>query len=166
MIFADLAAGDSVFLDANTLVYHFGPHPTFGAACSQLVQRIENREIHGFTATHVLAEATHQLMILEASTLPGWTLSKVKKRLQQQPGTLQNLTHFRAAVDSVLQSALQILSIAPALLGTAALISQQSGLLTNDALIVAIMRQYGLSRIASHDTDFDRIAGITRYAPV
>jgi hypothetical protein len=32
MIFTDLAAGDSIFLDANTLIYHFGPHPIFGPA--------------------------------------------------------------------------------------------------------------------------------------
>ncbi|MHB1421739.1 MAG: hypothetical protein ACYC3I_00805 [Gemmataceae bacterium] len=42
MIFADLATGDSVFVDANTLIYHFGPHPAFGTVCRQLVQRIEN----------------------------------------------------------------------------------------------------------------------------
>jgi len=37
MTFADLVAGESVFIDANTLIYHFGPHPTFGAACNQLI---------------------------------------------------------------------------------------------------------------------------------
>jgi hypothetical protein len=43
MIFADLTAGQQVFLDANTLVFHFGPHPVLGPACNQLVQRIENK---------------------------------------------------------------------------------------------------------------------------
>lgn len=38
MIFADLAAGDSVFLDANTFIYHFAPDPTLGPSCSQLPQ--------------------------------------------------------------------------------------------------------------------------------
>jgi hypothetical protein len=38
MIFADLVAGEAIFVDANTLIYHFGPHPTFGAACRQLIQ--------------------------------------------------------------------------------------------------------------------------------
>lgn len=41
MIFADLAAGESVFVDANTLIYHFGPHATLGTACRQLIQQIE-----------------------------------------------------------------------------------------------------------------------------
>ena len=44
-------------------------------------------------------------------------------------------------------------------------LSQQIGLLTNDALIVAVMRANGLTKIASNDADFDRVPGITRYAP-
>jgi predicted nucleic acid-binding protein len=139
MIFADLLAGESVFLDANTLIYHFGPHPTFGAPCSQLVLRIETQQLQGFTSTHVLAELAHQSMIIEASTLPSWAPGKVRQRLRQQPGALQNLTLFRTAVEAVLQSSIHVLTIPPGLLGAAAVLSQQHGLLTTDALIVAIM---------------------------
>ena len=32
MTFADLLKGDSLFLDAKILVYHFEPHPTLGPA--------------------------------------------------------------------------------------------------------------------------------------
>ncbi len=166
MIFADLATGDSVFVDANTLIYHFGPHPTFGTACRQLMQRIESQDLLGFTSTHTLGEVAHQLMIVEALTLPSWSPGKVKKRLRQQPGALQNLSRFRMAVETVLQSRITVLTIAPALLGTAAIVSQQYGLLTNDALIVALMQANNLIRIASHDTDFGRMPGLTRYAPV
>jgi predicted nucleic acid-binding protein len=165
MIFADLVAGDSVFLDANTLIYYFGPDPVFGAACQQLVKRIENQEIHGYTSTHVLAEVAHQLMIIEASTLPGWTLGKVKQRLQQQPAVVQALTLFRRAIETMLQSNLRILTLAPPSLGAAAVLSQQHGLLTNDALSVSVMQANSLTKIASADTDFDRVPGITRYAP-
>lgn len=45
MTFADLAAGYSVFLDANVLIYHFGPHPTFGPACNRLIERVQNQEL-------------------------------------------------------------------------------------------------------------------------
>jgi predicted nucleic acid-binding protein len=38
-------------------------------------------------------------------------------------------------------------------------------LLTGDALIVAVMQAHGLSHLASNDTDFDRVPGLTRYAP-
>jgi predicted nucleic acid-binding protein len=48
---------------------------------------------------------------------------------------------------------------------TAAGISQQTGLLSNDALIVAVMQANGLTRLASQDADFDRVPGFTRNAP-
>ena len=47
MIFADLPAGSSIFLDANTFIYHFTAHPVFGPPCSQLLQRIRNRQLLG-----------------------------------------------------------------------------------------------------------------------
>ena len=31
--------------------------------------------------------------------------------------------------------------------------------------IAAVMQGYGLTHLASNDTDFDRVLGITRYAP-
>jgi predicted nucleic acid-binding protein len=39
------------------------------------------------------------------------------------------------------------------------------GLLTNDAIIVALMAGHGLANLASNDADFDRVPGITRFAP-
>jgi hypothetical protein len=43
MIFADLPAGVSIFLDANTLVYYFGPrsvvqHVSYNRACDPCVK--------------------------------------------------------------------------------------------------------------------------------
>lgn len=35
-----------------------------------------------------------------------------------------------------------------------------------DALIVAVMQHHCLTNLASNDADFDRVSGITRYAPV
>jgi len=49
MTFADLVAGDAVFVDANTFLYSFAPDPSLGPPCSQLLQRIENQELEGFT---------------------------------------------------------------------------------------------------------------------
>ncbi|MEX0713622.1 MAG: type II toxin-antitoxin system VapC family toxin [Pirellulales bacterium] len=165
MIFADLPAGARVFLDANHLIYYFGSHPTFGAACSQLVQRIENQELVGFTSTHLLSEVAHRLMIIEAAALPGFPSTKVMQYLKRQPTSLQGLSRFRTAVETVLQSKIQVLTIAPSLVAIAAAISQQPGLLSNDALTVAVMQHHNLSQLASHDADFDRVPGLVRYAP-
>ncbi|HLN29735.1 MAG TPA: type II toxin-antitoxin system VapC family toxin [Gemmataceae bacterium] len=165
MTFADLLGGDSVFLDANALVYHFEPHPAFGPACTHLLARIEKQELSGSVSTHVLTEIAHRLMMVEASRLPGSSMSKIKQRLQRRPALIQQLTEFRTALEEILQGRLQVLTIAPSLIVDAAQISQQIGLLSSDALLIAIMHAHGLTKLASNDADFDRVPGISRYSP-
>ena len=164
MTFADLLAGEGIFLDANPLVYHFAPDPLFGPACNQLIARAGNQQILAFTSTHVLSEVAHHLMTLEASALFGWT-SKVVEHLKHQPGAVQKLTNFRQAIEKVPHLSIQVLIVPTGLIATAAAISQLYGLLSNDALIVAVMQAHGLTNLASNDADFDRVAGLTRYAP-
>lgn len=166
MTFNNLATGESVFLDANTFVYHFAPDPVFGAACGQLLQRIENGELHGVTSSHILSEVAHRLMTVEASTVLGWPFSGIAYRLQKNPAEVQKLGAPRLAVDNILGSAIQTVSVAPALISAATEVSQRTGLLTNDALVVAVMRAHGLSNLASNDADFDRVPGLNRYAPL
>ncbi len=164
MTFADLVRGDSVFLDANTFVFHFQPHAVFGPPCTDLLKRIELQEFSGCTSTHVLSEVAHRLMTMEASSLFTWP-SKIVQRLQQSPTHVQRLTQFRSALQKIPQMGIQILAIPADMVDTAAGISQQVGLLSNDALIVAVMQANGLTKLASHDADFDRVPGLTRYAP-
>jgi predicted nucleic acid-binding protein len=166
MIFADLVLGESVFLDANTLIYHFTTNPLFGTACSNVLRRIERQEIVGFTSTHMLSEVAHRIMTIEASNTFAWQLAGIVQRLRRQPNQVQRLTGFRQTVENVLHSSIQVLPIPASLIGTAAQVSQQTGLLSNDALIVAVMQANGLTNLASNDADFDRVPGLTRYAPV
>jgi predicted nucleic acid-binding protein len=166
MIFTDLPAGATVFVDANTLVYHFSTHPQFGAACTDLMGRIERGELSGVTTTHILAETAHRLMTLEAITLLNWPVAGIGNRLRTHPTEVSRLNRFRQAIEEVAQSKLQILLTTASLLAAAVALSQQIGLLINDALIVAVMQTNGLTDLASNDADFDRVAGLTRYAPV
>jgi len=166
MTFADLLVGESVFIDANTFVYHFAPDPLLGAPCSELIDRIDNQELRGFTSTHVLTEAAHRLMTIEASALLAWPFAGIAYRLRKHPAEVQKLLGFRQAIETVLNSKIQVLQIPPSLVLAAAALSQQTGLLSNDALIVAVMQVNGLINLASSDADFDRVSGITRYAPI
>lgn len=104
-------------------------------------------------------------MLLEAASLFGWS-SKITSRLKQQPTQIQKLTNFRKSIETVLQINIQVLTIPPAWISTAANSSQLYSLFSNDALIVTIMQAHGLTSLASNDKDFDRVPGITRYAPV
>lgn len=165
MTFADLVAGDSLFVDANTLLYHCTIDPKFGRACTDLLDRIGCGEIAAFTSTHILLEVCHRLMALEAArklTKPQGTMVKF---LRDHLDEILSLTLFRQAIDDLCRGQLQILTIAPTMVPTIAALCQQVGLLTNDAAVVVIMQANGLTKIASNDKDFDRVPGITRYAP-
>jgi predicted nucleic acid-binding protein len=166
MTFAGLLPGEAIFLDANPFVYHFVSDPQYGAACSQLLQRIENQEIEGLTSTHVLTEMAHRTMTVEAISAFNWPMSGIARRLRQHPALVQQLAGFHRAIERVLQSRIQVLTIPVPLIAVGASLSRQTGLLSNDALIVAVMQANGLTRLASNDADFDRVPWLTRYEPI
>jgi predicted nucleic acid-binding protein len=96
----------------------------------------------------------------------GWPIPGIGNRLRTNPHEVQKLSLFRRAVEQIAQSRLQFLTTTPSVLVAAAALCQQQGLLTNDAVIVALLQAQGLNKIASSDSDFDRVPGLTRYAPV
>lgn len=165
MTLDQVPAGTHVFVDSNILVYHFQPHPGFGPMCQRLLERIERQDIEGYTSTGLPSELAHRLMVIEAGTLPGWGGGKVLNRLKQQPAVVKQLSLFQTAVDSVLQSKIRVLAAPAGLVSTAALLSRQHGLLTTDAMILALMQAHGLTHLASHDAHFDVLSGLSRYAP-
>ncbi len=166
MTLANLSTGASVFVDANILVYHVSAHPAFGSASTAFIRRIEQGDVRGLVSTHVLSEVAHKAMLIDANRTFGWPLGGTLKRLQKNPALVGQLTAFRLALQQIQQTGMHILTVDPALIDAAAAVSQQTGLLSNDALIVAVMQHHGLTNLASEDGDFDRVPGITRYAPI
>ena len=165
MTFADIPAASAVFLDANTFIYHFAPDPILASPCTDLLIRAKKQEVEGYTSTHVISEVAHRLMTIEAIKTFGWPVAGIVSRLQKHPAEVMKLSAFRAAIQEIPQFGLHVLTITPDLLDAGAAVSQQSGLLSNDALIVAVMQRHGLSNLASHDHGFDRVPGIARFAP-
>jgi predicted nucleic acid-binding protein len=167
MTFLNIPGNATVFIDANIFIYYFTPDPVFGPACQTLMERINKfQDFFAFTSTHVLSEVSHQMMVLEAAQLFGWPLAGITRRLQKHPTEIQKLMRFRQAVDEIPRLGIEVLPVERHLLPLAASLSQLHGLLTNDALIVAAMQDQTITHIASNDADFDRVPGITRYAPI
>jgi predicted nucleic acid-binding protein len=165
MTFLDILAGSTVFVDSNILVYHFGPHPALQAPCQQLLERIARSEIAGVTSAAVLSDLAHRLMMMEAAGKHGWPMNGIAARMKQRRAEIQSLANFRTSVQEVANFGLQVVSVELSHVLSAAALSQQYGLLSGDALVVAMMQAHGLTHLASHDADFDRVTGIARYAP-
>ena len=154
MRLADLAAGATIFVDANILVYALSSHPIYGASCDLFLDRVENQEILAVTSTHVLGEVVHRMMTIEASNRFAWPTQGIANRLRRHP-----------AVDEIQTARVGFLPVNPAQVFMAADLTQQTGLLYGDALIVAAMRDHGFTQLASLDADFEVVPGLTRYAP-
>jgi predicted nucleic acid-binding protein len=165
MTFDDIAGGQALFVDANVFLYYFTAHPKYGSACKNLLDRIENKEIVAFTSAHVLTEVVHRLMTIEACQRFGWSVKGIARRLRKHPAQVQQLTRPRQAVDEITLIGIDVLPVGKKHVSVAPDISRQTGLLCGDALIVAVMQDQGLTLLASEDADFDRVPGITRYAP-
>ncbi len=165
MTFSDIPTGAAVFVDANVFVYHFAPHPSLQAACQNLLERFASEELIGHTSAHVLTNVAHRMMTLEAVDRFNWPIPGIAQRMQRHPDQFRLLTRYRQAVDDIPAFGIQVVPITAARVSAAAAISQQFGLLSGDALVVAVMREHGFQHLASHDADFDRVPGLVRYAP-
>lgn len=166
MTFDDLPAGALVFIDANCLIYAATSDPTYGVPCQRLLDQIENKNLQGCTSAHILGDLSHRLMTIEAALLFNRPMTGIANWLRRHPAEVQQLTRYSQALDDLLAIPLPILPVAGTLVSRARHFSRQYGLLTNDALIVAVMQDHALHHLASNDPDFDRVAAITRYAPV
>lgn len=165
MNFTSIPTGAAVFVDANVLIYHFTNDPKYGIACTQLIKRTELQQLRGFTSAHVLADVAHRLMTLEAMRRLGWPPTGLAVRLRKHHAEIPKLTVYRQAICDLTHLGIQVLPLTQTLVEAAALLSQQHELLTDDALVVSMMQQHGITSLASEDSDFDRVPGLTRYSP-
>lgn len=165
MRFADIPAGSSVFLDANVFIYDFGPHPQFGAACRDLLLRVQNGEIKGYATAQEASDVAHRLMTVEACSLNAWPWQGIGRRLRNHPQEIVKLHRFKTALENIPLFGVDVLPVSMTDVLDAANLSIQLGLLSNDALIIPMMRKHGVAYLASGDSDFDRVPGITRCSP-
>jgi predicted nucleic acid-binding protein len=163
--FDNIPTGASVFLDANCLIYEVIADPTYGPACKRLLERIENKELQGFSSAHVISEMAHRLMTIEAAIVLSRPLSGMANWLRRHPAEVKRLTRHRTAIDGLAAIPITILPISGTHVSKAADLSVQFGLLTNDALVISMMQDQRMNILASLDSDFDQVPGIQRYSP-
>src|SRR5207247_1717945 len=113
-----------------------------------------------------LADVAHRIMTIEAMSRLGWPTAGLAARLKKRHAEIPKLSLYQQATAKVGQLGIHVLPVAEPTVLAATRFSQQFELLTGDALMVALMQANGLTRLASEDSDFDRVPGITRYASI
>lgn len=162
MNFDELLAGDQIFLDANIFIYHFLGS---SAECRQLLSRCHQGELKGLTASFVLAEVAHRLMVAEAVARGLISPPQLVKKLRERPDIVRQLDAPNNCVAQIRSMNIAIAPLTVSTLEARAVVRRQYGLLTNDSLLVAAMQEMNLQRLATHDRDFLSINGLLIYRP-
>jgi predicted nucleic acid-binding protein len=153
---------EEVFIDTNILVY---ANQRKSDECKKLLRRCALREVKGIVAMPMVADLAYALMIIEARE-NGWIeRANPARALSERPEIVRRLNAYQTQLHEFLGIGLRI---EPALrvdiLGMMS-IQREFGLLTNDALLLAIARRVNCRSIASADKAFDRVTGFLVYSP-
>jgi predicted nucleic acid-binding protein len=157
----DLPALSFVFLDSNVLIYGL---TGVSKQCKRLLERCQREELTGVTLYEAINEVTHRLMVAEAKS-KGVITSGGARALRRNFRLIPRLRDYWDDTIRLLNLNLLLLPVSETVLRSAQNERQAAGLLTNDSLIISCMREYGLSFLASNDSDFERVAGITIFKP-
>jgi predicted nucleic acid-binding protein len=162
MTLADVRDGDRVFIDANIFIYHCGGR---SQKCKAFLERCARRELLGYTSTSILAEVLHRLMVAEAIAKGLVTAKTAVRKLREQPELVKQLTQYQDDADKIAQMNVTILDLTQEVVKGSAAVRRDEGLLTNDSLVVACMREQGITKLATANGDFDRVSRLEVYKP-
>jgi predicted nucleic acid-binding protein len=162
MTFDELRDGEAIFLDANIFVYHF---LGLSQQCKELLKRCRDGRLQGTTASFIVAETVHRLMVAEAVEQQLVTSKNALKKLRERPEIVQQLRKHAESVLTIRAMNIESVALTTVAVEASAAVRRQYGLLTNDSILVAIMKELGLTRLVTLDKDFDRVEGLGVYKP-
>src|SRR5262245_6983638 len=162
MNFDDLQPGDQVFLDSNIFVYHF---LGLSQDCRQILSRCHQETLKGITSSFIVAEVMHRLMTAEATSRQLVTPSQVVKKLRERPDIVKQLQAPDQCVARIKEMKIEIAPLTVSMLEASASVRQQYGLLTNDSLLIAAMRELNLQKLVTLGQDFAQVSGLLFYQP-
>ncbi len=158
-----IPTGTNILIDTNIFVYGLTAR---SAQCAAFLQRCSLEEVFGITLFEVVHEATHDFMRGEAKAKGLYTAAeKGAKYLTNHPEQVQLLTDYWVNTRRLLDLNIVLLPMEQDIVVGAQTERLNAGLLTNDSVIVSAMREYGISRIATNDGQFDSVAGISVFSP-
>jgi predicted nucleic acid-binding protein len=157
----DILNNSRVFLDANIILYaldHKSP------SCRRFLSRCDGKAVDGTISTVTLAEVAHRRMVEEARS-HGLTGSNPARALGRRPEIIRQLRVYAEDVRDLLAGELNVEPIRQEDFFVALELQKQHGLLTNDALNLAVAQRLGIQGIATADLGFDNVPGIIIYKP-
>jgi predicted nucleic acid-binding protein len=158
----DLPNGVSVFVDANIFVNHFSG---VSIECRKLFERAERKEVHATTGAHILLESLHRLMMIEAVSKGLITPGQPAKKLKHNLNAICQLNNYSRCVADIHSLGVRVYPVTLKQIRNSEAIRTAYGIMTNDSVTTAMMLNYGITNLASLDSDLSRVPGLTLYQP-
>lgn len=152
----------TIIIDTNIFIY---ANQRSSNQCVKLLEKCAKDELHGIVPTNILAEVMHVLMLVEARDIGLIKGSNPAKKLSEQPQKVKALTRYESLIRDLLAIGIKLESLQREDFLTAMNLQRQYGLLTNDALFLAVAMRLRVTAIVSADMVFKDIQGIIHYLP-
>ncbi len=158
----DLQNNEIVLIDANIIIYALSGK---SEQCIHLIRRIAAGDVTGVIGAPAVAEVAHRLMVAEARE-NGWiSEANPTKQLSKNPERVKRLFRYEQAITSLLATGIRFEPVEKEDFIAAMKIGRQYGLLTNDALLLAVGERLRIQAIATADTAFAPVRGVVMYSP-
>lgn len=157
-LWKSLPSSAKVFIDSNVFVYHLSSDPVYGISGKELLKRIENNDLYGYTSTTVVTEVTFAYIRLWLIKERGIEPKKVLQYLKKAP---QILSEIDLEIIQKLFTIVTIFGVTRRDIKGAFKYISQFHLLPNDAVNLAVMERRGLTHIVTQDKDYEKVGVIT-----
>lgn len=162
MTLAQIPDEEWVVIDTNILVYANQGQST---DCIEFLRRCASGVLQGLVPLPMVAELVHTLMLIEARENKWIDRQNPSRALASRPDLVRRLVRYETQVREFFGLGLRIEPAMAADILEAMRIQREAGLLTNDALLLAVARRLNCSAVASADKTIASTPGFTVYAP-
>lgn len=162
----DIKPRTDVFIDANIFLYEILDHWRYGRSCRTFLENVNEGKYSGLISVLICNEVFHRVVI-------GEVVEKYEINPKSAVGFLKNnweimkeLNKAQDAIANIKQiDNLRIVEINRDVFDLALNYSTSYGLLSNDAIHLAVLKKSGITNIATNDKDFKRIEWLKVWNP-
>ncbi len=159
---SSIRAGAWVAIDTNVLVY---ANQRRSPECLEFLKRCASGELQGVVPAPMVAELVHALMLIEARENNWIERANAARSLAERPDLVRRLTRYEIQLREFFGIGLRIEPVGVPDILEALRIQKEVGLLTNDALLLAVARRLNCEAVASADKAIGRAPGFSVCAP-
>jgi len=153
---------EDVFVDSNILTYHLLADSVYGESSKSFIGRVETGEINGFISTLVISETVFNFIKAGIKEKHQVKVKNIVKFLKKNPA---KISEIELETPRHLFGIFRILPVTSNIIELSHNMISRYSMLPNDAIHLSTMETYGITNLASNDSDFERVPWIKLYKP-